>query len=200
MTPDAQQALETTNRLQTRACQIIEATRIQTLWETIGHTYLVGSARFGLMTTPNIDFEVYVEKPDPRDGFSVMREISSLSGITQIHYLNFLDTEDPGLYWRIDYRDNKNVLWDFDNWLVPYTHPHAGMADAFAKSMIRALNPTTRATIVTLKAALAQLDSSNKPRGIDIYKAVLRDSVQSVEAFREWQANNPPAPMETWHP
>jgi hypothetical protein len=202
MTQELQQTFDTADRLQSEAHRIIEGTGIQELWAQVGQVFLVGSARFGLMASPNIDFETYVEKPDPRTGFFVMCEIASLPGVTQIQYHNFLETEDPGLYWRIDYRDGNGVLWDFDNWLVPFSHPYAGMADAFAKAMSNAITPTTRAAILAVKSAFAQSESEavNKPRGIDIYKAVLKDSVRTVEDFREWQTRNPPVPMETWRP
>lgn len=192
--------LDAAAHLQRRAGQLVESTGIRRLWETVGKTVLVGSARFGLMTTANIDFEVYVQRPDPRDGFSVMRELSALPGVTQIRYANLMDSDDPGLYWRVDYTDRAGVVWDIDNWLVPFTHPFAGMAEAFASAMQSALTPATRLAILELKAALGRCDGEPRPRGIDIYKAVLQGRVQSLKDFREWQSRNPPPIMETWRP
>ena len=192
--------LDDAERLGKRALEIVAETRIRELWEKVGRTFLVGSARFGLMRAPNIDFEIYVEKPDAKDGFAVMREIAALPNVTGIEYRNFLDTPDPGLYWRVDYRDGDGVLWDFDNWLVPYSHPHAGMADAFASAMERALTPDARRVILDLKTALAGPAPGDKPRGIDVYRAVLEGGVRSPEEFRRWAERNPPPPLETWRP
>lgn len=186
--------------LQKRAYQIVAETRILELWKKVGKTYLVGSMRFGLMTVPNIDMEIYVEKPDVREGFAVMSEIALLSGVVRIQYHNFLSTADPGLYWRVDYEDGEGVLWDFDNWLVPFDHPQAGMADAFATAMTRTLTQDLRRMILGIKSAIAGWGPEKKPRGIDIYKAVLEGGVRSEEEFVRWQIQNPPEPMETWRP
>ncbi|MBE0604317.1 MAG: hypothetical protein IH611_11935 [Deltaproteobacteria bacterium] len=192
--------VENAERLGKRALEIVAETRVRDLWEKVGRTFLVGSARFGLMAAPNIDFEIYVEKPDARDGFAVMREIAALPNVTGIEYRNFLGTSDPGLYWRVDYRDGDGSLWDFDNWLVPFSHPYAGMADTFASAMERALTPETRRAILDLKTALTGPAPGDKPRGIDVYRAVLEGDVRDSGEFELWLERNPPAPLETWRP
>lgn len=167
-------------------------------WKAAGEPVLVGSARFDLMQTPNLDFEVYAEIPCVQTGFRIIGEIATIPGVKQVQYLNFMDTPDPGFYWRIDYEDAQGVTWDIDNWLVPYAHPHAGMANRFAEAMERALTDETRLAILEIKTAA---DPASKPRGIDIYRAVLRDGVRSVEAFQIWLAQNPPSDrIETWTP
>lgn len=192
--------LQRAEELQAGVRTVLQKTGIRSLWERIGRTYLVGSARFGLLVSPNIDFETYVEKPDPRDGFGVMREIASLPGITRVNYCNFMETDDPGLYWWFEYVDEHGFAWDFDNWLIPFSHPNAGMADAFAVAMSAKLTPETRETILTIKTSARKFDNANRPRGIDIYKAVLRDGIATFDAFRTWREANPPVPMETWSP
>lgn len=188
------------DELQAGARAVLLKTGIRALWEKVGRTYLVGSARFGLMTNTNIDFETYVEAPDPRDGFAVMREMACLSGVTRINYCNFLGTDDPGLYWWFEYVDEEGVAWTFDNWLIPFSHPNAGMADAFASAMSARLTPENRTTILAIKAAARESAMVEKPRGIDVYKAVLKDGVETFEDFTRWFSANPPVPMETWRP
>ncbi len=192
--------IQRANELQAKARVVLQKTGIQSVWNKVGKTYLVGSMRFGLMASPNIDLETYVEKPDPRDGFDVMREIASLPGITQVSYFNYLSTEDPGLYWWFEYVDEDGVAWDFDNWLIPFSHPNAGMADAFAAAMSAKLTPEARETILKIKLTAKKSDIVEKPRGIDIYKAVLRDGISTFDAFKTWLEANPAVPMETWCP
>jgi hypothetical protein len=205
--------LQTAARLQMQAHHVIDDLKIRIMWEKVGKTCLVGSVRFGLMTSANIDFEIYVDQPDPRAGFAVMQEIAAVPGVRRMSYFNFMGTDDPGLYWWFEYADAEGTVWDFDNWLVPFSHPHAGMADALATAMERVLTDRERRIILDIKKAVRGTDSNNKSaiapeekmsgpyvRGIDIYKAVLRDGIAAPEAFRDWLKNNPPAALETWHP
>lgn len=184
-------------KLQKQAYKIIDDLQIEYRWNLVGKTILVGSASFGLMTSPNLDFEIYVEKPDVRIGFDTIREFAAISGVKQIQFLNFMGTSDPGLYWRIDYQDNNGVMWDIDNWLVPFSHPHAGMAENFANAMKRALTEETKQIILEIKS---QMSLKKKIRGIDVYKAVLNGGVRDKQQFEKWIASNPPIEMETWQP
>ncbi len=195
--------LERSARLAGQAENIIAFLRVRELWGRLGRVVLVGSARYGLLNTPNIDFEIYVEQPNAAAGAAIMTEIAAAPGVTGLVHHDFMDTPDPGLYWRLDYLAQDGERWDFDIWLVPFSHPFAGMAEAFAQAMAQALTPETRATILLLKAELAVRAANNgtsRPRGIDICKAVLQDGVHNAEGFDAWLGLNPPPEMETWRP
>ncbi|MCC5466895.1 hypothetical protein [Pelosinus baikalensis] len=189
--------IEKAVELQKQANKVIEDLQIKGRWELVGNTILVGSANFGLMTTPNLDFEIYVKEPDVRIGFDTVRELAVIPGVKQIQFLNFMETSDPGFYWRIDYQDQQGIMWDIDNWLVPFSHPHAGMAERFAKAMKQALTDETRQIILEIKS---QMTLENKCRGIDVYKAVLSGGVRDREQFIKWIAEYPPIEMETCQP
>lgn len=197
---NANALLKRSEKLQAQARAVVARLRVRELWEQVGTVYHVGSSRFGLMTARNIDFEVYVQRPDVRAGFAIMAEIAAVPEITGIQHHNLLDTSDPGLYWRVDYRAEDETLWDFDIWLVPFDHPHAGMADAFATAMERVLTRESCLAILALKAALAARPGAEHVRSIDIYRAALEGGVRGIDGFTRWQADNPPAPMETWSP
>lgn len=192
--------IQKADSLSRRARHVIETLRLAEIWAHVGRTCFVGSARFGLMMTPNIDLEVYAERPDIRVGFDAVREIAETHGVRQIQFCNFMGTpEDPGLYWRIDYVDGEGMLWDIDNWLVPNDHPHAGLADALATAMQQALTHEARLRILSIKQATA--DHKPKPRGVDVYKAVMSGGVSTVEEFLDYTRVNPPAAgIETWRP
>lgn len=189
--------LEKAARLQKAAEAVMAELEICERWGKVGQTILVGSARFGLLASTNLDFEIYVEEPNINVGFETIKEFANVPGVKQIQYLNFLGTDDPGLYWRIDYEDAHGMLWDIDNWLVPFSHPHAGMADGFAQAMQKALTEEKKLTILQIKACFSP---TKKYRGIDIYKAVLQGGVQSAEEFEQWIKEHPPVLMETWSP
>ncbi|MCE5228133.1 hypothetical protein LLG95_00870 [bacterium] len=192
--------LEKASDLCARAHRVMDQLGLVERWGKVGKVCLVGSVRFGLMATPNIDFEIYVDRPTIRAGFETIQSFAEVEGVRQIQFCNFMNTPtDPGLYWRIDYEDNEGVLWDIDNWLVPFAHPHAGLADGLATAMQRALTDETRRAILTIKNAASA--NGTKFRGIDIYKAVLAGGVRAYDDFTTYIREHPPTPeIETWHP
>lgn len=127
----------------------------------------------------------------------MIRELALLPVVRRIHYENALDTPDQGLYWRVDCVDDDGNTWDIDNWLVANDHPNAGLADGFAAAMENRLDDTSRRDILSIKSSFA---TDARPRGIDVYKAVLRDGVRTPEDFRRWQGENPPVTIEEWRP
>jgi len=203
--PDAAAAvLDRSDALARRAEALIARLRVRELWSRAGLVVPVGALRFGLMASPNIDYEIYAERPDPATGDAVMAELAAAPGVTGMERHDFMaNPADPGLYWRLDCRDVDGEAWDFDFWLVPFSHPHAGMAEAFARAMNAALTPWTRAIILPLKAALAdraRTQGQARPRGVDIYRAVLDGCVRDMAGFDAWRAVNPPPELETWRP
>lgn len=184
-------------RLRREGHDIMDRIGLLDRWGRIGRPMLVGSVRFGLMARPNLDLEIYTDRPDVQTGFAVIAEFAALPGVAQIQFVNALDTPDQGLYWRIDYVDERGTTWDIDNWLVAHDHPNAGLADRFASAMDRCLTDETRRRILEIKT-----NASEGPavRGIDVYKAVLRDGVRTYEEFRQWETNQPTVVIEEWTP
>ena len=68
--------LEKAEELQRQALGIIEEIGLLTRWERVGKPTLVGSVRFGLMTKPDIDLHIYVERPDIKVGFEVIQKFA----------------------------------------------------------------------------------------------------------------------------
>jgi len=196
---DSAALLRRADALQARARQVVADLGLADRWGRVGRVAEVGSSRFGLLVSPNLDFEIYVEQPEIGVGFEVIRDMARTPGVAQVVYLNFLGTADPGLYWRIDFRDAAGELWDIDQWLVPNDHPHAGVAETLAAAMQRALTDETRRAILEIKASRSE---PPKYRGIDVYRAVLRDRVRTPAEFVQWLAAHPSSPetIETWHP
>jgi len=149
--------------------------------------------RFGLMRHPNLDLEIYTEAPQVAEGFAVVGELAQVPGVVQVQYFNAMDTADQGLYWRVDYRDERGDIWDIDNWLVAHDHPNAGLADGLASALEAKLTPAQRLAILTIKDAQ---DPDHKARGVDIYKAVLVGGVATPQEFEYWRSANPPAEIE----
>jgi len=182
---------------QEQAYQAVKKLGLVERWEKVGKPVLVGSLRFGAMVSPNIDMEVYTDAPLPHGGFAVIGELAETPGVTEIRYLNAMDGPDQGLYWFIRYEDGSGVTWGIDVWLVAHDHPHAYVADRLAAAMQKRLDTESRRRILSIKR---DLPKELNVRGVDIYKAVLKDGVDTAEAMGTWLEKNPPEVMELWHP
>lgn len=189
--------LQKAGELQERGWEVLTRLGLRERWSRVGRPVLVGSLRFGLMRHPNLDLEIYTDTPQVADGFAVVSELAQVPGVRQVFYLNAMDTPDQGLYWRVDYEDERGDLWDIDNWLVAHDHPNAGLADGLAAALEAKLTTEQRLAVLTIKSAQ---DRANKARGVDIYKAVMTGGVTTPEEFERWRLANPPAEIELWRP
>ncbi|MBU1154724.1 MAG: phosphoglycerate mutase family protein [Proteobacteria bacterium] len=195
--PQGQGLLQKAAELQERGWEVVRRLGLLERWSRVGRPVLVGSLRFGLMGHPNLDLEIYTETPQVADGFAVVSELAQVPGVVQVQYFNALDTADQGLYWRVDYQDERGDIWDIDNWLVAHDHPNAGLADGLATALEAKLSDEQRLAVLTIKNAS---DRANKARGVDIYKAVMTGGVTTPEEFERWRLANPPAEIELWQP
>ncbi|MCB2192556.1 MAG: hypothetical protein KQI62_13380 [Deltaproteobacteria bacterium] len=184
-------------KLQERGWEVVRRLGLLERWGQVGKPVLVGSLRFGLMCQPNLDMEIYTETPLVAEGFSIVSELAQVPGVVQVQYLNALDTPDQGFYWRVDYQDEQGDIWDIDNWLVAHDHPNAGLADGLAKALEAKLTTEQRLAVLSIKSAQ---ESTDKARGVDIYKAVMAGGVSTPEEFLRWQQANPPQEIELWQP
>ena len=194
---EGQRLLQKAAELQGRGWEVLRALGLLEAWAPVGRPMLVGSLRFGLMCHPNLDLEIYTEQPSVADGFAVVGRLAQLPGVRSVLFLNALNTPDQGLYWRIDYQDQRGDLWDIDNWLVAHDHPHAGLADGLARTLEAKLTEAQRLAILRIKNAQ---DPAHKARGVDIYKAVLTGGVATLPEFEHWRAAHPPQEIELWRP
>ena len=69
--------LEKAAKLQKAAEAVMAELEIRERWGKVGKIILVGSARFGLMASTNLDFEIYVEEPNINVGFEDRVQLSS---------------------------------------------------------------------------------------------------------------------------
>jgi hypothetical protein len=187
------------SELQEQAQQVIRTLGLEERWGEVGEVTFSGSAVFGLMVQPNIDMEVHTDEPRPSAGFEVIIGIADIAGVRRVNFRNQLDDPgDPGLYWVVQYHDDLGGDWSIDTWLVPRDHPSPIRPDRFAAAMCRRLNDPLRLRILEIKYANCCCGLGAK--GIDIYKAVLRDGIETYEQFVTWIERNPRKGLEDWMP
>ncbi len=180
-----------------RALEIIGQLNLLERWRRYGSPEVVGAVRYGLVVAADIDVEIYADEPRLEDGFAVMVELARLPGMWKVRFSNEMDSPDQGLYFGLRYRHPDGEVWKVDNWLLGHDHPHAHWAERFALALERVLTDETRRAILEIKETTLGQPSL---RGIDIYKAVLRDGVRDAAAFLDWTARHPPARLDLWMP
>jgi hypothetical protein len=185
--------------LQKQAYDVIRQLQLEGRWAEVGEVTFSGSSRFGLMVAPNIDMEVYADRPRPSVGFQVIAGIAEIPGVRRVRFKNQLDDpEDPGLFWWIQYRDELGQDWSIDTWLIPRDHPLAMQPDRFAEAMCEKLDDLSRRTILQIKHESRCRNADT--RSIEIYKAVLRDGISTHAEFERWLEQHPAKKLEDWMP
>ena len=187
------------SELQRQAHRVIRTLGLKERWQEVGDVNFSGSFRFGLMVQPNIDMEVYTDEPRPGTGFQVIAAIAEIPGIRRVNFRNQLDdVGDPGLLWYVQYGDRLGRDWSIDSWLVPRDHPFAGLPGRFADAMCERLSDELRLRILEIKYEIQC--NEQRARSIEVYKAVLRDGIETYDEFMEWLEKNPAKRVEDWMP
>ena len=181
-----------------RAHQVLERLDLVRRWSRYGRVIPHGAMTYGLMVALDIDMATACPELRSGMGFDVVSEIAQMTGVRKVRYRNQLDDPgDPGLYYQIQYRDDRDDLWKVDAWLVPETSPSTAHLDRQVESLRRALTTESRSAILEIKEA----NQGQEPmRGIDIYQAVLDGGVRSVNDCRQWIADHPVEGMNWWLP
>ncbi len=160
---------------------------------------LVGAVAYGLVVAPDIDMEIYCERPQVEDGFAVMSRLALYPAVWKVSFSNELEGPDRGLYWQLRYRNPESEareVWKIDMWLLGKDHPGPRSAD-LVEPMREALTPETRAAILWIKEAML---GRERVHGIDVYRAVLDGGVRTPEEFEEWFAAHGLLGPTTWRP
>jgi hypothetical protein len=87
--------------------------------------------------------------------------------------------------------------WSIDTWFVS-RGPFAYHTDRFADAMCARLDNELRLRILEIK--YKGHCNNLRLRGIDIYKAVLRDGIETYDEFEKWLEKNPSERLDPWMP
>jgi hypothetical protein len=154
----------------------------------------------GLAVRPDIDLEVYCDRPRVEAGFAVVVPLAREPGVRRVRFANELAGPDGGLYWQLRYRapGPAGELWKIDTWLLPHDHP-GPLARDLVGPLRRALrrHPGARAAILRIKEATR--DDAGV-HGVDVYRAALEGGVRTPAEFAGWLEANGPAGLTAWRP
>ena len=185
------------NRLRT-AHHILDQLQLVEKWSAFGSPNLVGAVAYGLVVAPDIDIEIFCDRPKIEDGFEVLRGCALHPRVLKARFANKLNEPDMGLYWQLRYQYEDGEEWKIDMWSMAHDHP-GPTSTSLVEPMKQALTDETRQTILELKEQ-ALLDPLLQCGSIHIYRAVLDDGIYSLEQFKTWLEHNQTDGLIVWKP
>ena len=167
-------------------------------WERFGRPVLVGAFAYDLLVDPDIDMEIYCPDLRIEHGFQILGECALNHRVTKARFSNELAGRDKALYWQLRYRQNDGREWKIDMWSAPedYDLPRS---EHLVEPMRACLTPETRRAILELKE-LREHNSSVQCSSIDLYRAVLDDSVRTSRDLSAWLESHETGKLTDWKP
>lgn len=182
-----------------RAREVLQATKIVPLWESIGATVNpVGSFSMGLLVKHlDLDFHLYTPTIEIEKDFSVMGRLAAHPSIRRIEYGNLLATEERCLEWHAWYEADDGELWQLDMIHIERGSRYDGYFERQARRIVAALTDERRNTILRLKW---ETPEQEKIAGIEYYQAVIRDGIRDYDSFTKWRQQHPLTGVVEWMP
>ncbi|MDU1889680.1 MAG: nucleotidyltransferase domain-containing protein [Dysgonomonas sp.] len=182
--------LEIARQNQKRAYEVIEESEIVKLWESIGaKVNLIGSLKTGLlMKHKDIDFHIYTPELKIADDFKIMTQLAEHPAISQIQYINLIDTEEACIEWHAWYKDVDGDVWQIDMIHILEGSRYDGFFENMTERVNREATEEQKETILKLKY---ETPDDEKVIGVEYYQAVLRDGIKTYADFMEWRKANP---------
>lgn len=191
--------LETARKNQEKAWKIIADTGVVGVWESIGaKVNLVGSLKSGLlMKNRDIDFHIYTDELRLTDSFTAMERLAENPFLKRIEYINLIDTEEECIEWHAWYEDGYGEVWQLDMIHLRCGSAYDGVVERVTEGVIKLLTPEKRETILRIKNDTPE---DVKILGIEIYRAVLADDIDTFNDFIEWRKSHPLTGVFGWLP
>jgi hypothetical protein len=180
------------------AHHILDQLQLIEKWRTFGSPNLVGAVAYGLVVAPDIDIEIFCNRPKIEDGFEVLQACALHPRVQKARFANKLNEPDMGLYWQLRYQNEDGEKWKIDMWSMQHDHP-GPTSTALVEPMRQALTDETRRTILELKEQVL-LDPLLQCGSIHIYRAVLDDGIRNLEQFKIWLEHNETDGLIAWKP
>ena len=194
-----EEAIKKQATLQKEGQELLDKYKVIEIMEDLGEVNIDGSFAYGLMVKPDIDLHIYNDSPDIAKVSTACQKLFKFPELIRLlvsNRQNFLEPQTgmpKGIYigLKIFYK-GKN--WNFDIWnlkpedkIDPETF-EAGWHDKLSKKQ--------RDAILLLKHNL--VDQGRYPgleagmfASADIYRAVMKDGVRTIEELENWRNTHP---------
>ena len=150
---------------------------------------LIGSIATGLLVDNlDIDFHIYPKNFSIHKIYTLIGKMAEKDRITKTSCYNFLNSNDRTLDWHIHYLDEDNEDWRIDMIFLRHDSEYIDKAEKIAENIKKYMTEKQKETILRLKweGSKKQMDY----KGIEIYKAVIEDGIETIEGFMNWKNNN----------
>ena len=185
--------------LRSRADAFLRESRVLEAWESIGGRVRgVGSFRSGLMMKHrDIDLHIYTDHLDEAETRKALAPILASGRTVGLDFLDHADTEEHCFEWHLRQQDETGEIWKIDMIQILAGTKYDGLIEDTTEAVIDALTSSLRRRILTLKD---QCPDDLNICGLEYYKAVIADGVESWSQFMTWRENNPPEAWTNWRP
>lgn len=172
-----------------KAQKIIQSLNIVKIWENIGATVnQVGSVKLGLLAKHrDIDFHIYTDELDVKSSFRAITELCINPHVKKCEFTNLAETEENCFEWHIWYEDEQKALWQIDMIQIKRGTIYDGYFENVAEQILKQMTAMQKETILKLKY---ETPDDVKISGIEYYKAVIQDNVQTYEELLRWRAEH----------
>ena len=176
--------------LRREATELLDKEGLLSMLKDVGTTQVIGSYALDTMTWPDIDISMNL--PDAQNVevfFELAKSIATKFEITKMsysnHYIRNFPGFDHGLYWGILLR-YAGREWKVDLWGYNDTDYQRHITEANELSC--QLQQADHLAILRIKHVICQHPEyrGNVYNSMAIYRAVLEDKVESVDAFKTW--------------
>lgn len=169
-----------------RARMVISSLNLIEIWEKAGATINpVGSFRIGVLAKHrDIDFHIYTDSLDIGQSFAIIAELCRHKGIKKCTFANLAETDECCFEWHLYYEDDEAQTWQIDLIQIKKGSFYDGYFEKTAEKIIAAMTEEQRKTILRLKF---ETPDELKISGIEYYKAVIQDGVQTSEDLLRWR-------------
>ena len=176
--------------LRREATELLDKEGLLSMLRAVGTTQVIGSYALDTMTWPDIDISMNLpEAQNVELFFELAQRIATKFEITKMsysnHYIRNFPGFDHGLYWGIQLRYASRE-WKVDLWGYNDTDYQRHIAEA--NELFCQLQQADHAAILRIKHVICQHPEYRGTlyNSMAIYRAVLEDKVESVDAFKAW--------------
>lgn len=169
-----------------KARMVISSLNLIEIWEKAGATINpVGSFRIGVLAKHrDIDFHIYTDSLDIGRSFAIIAELCRHKGIKKCTFANLAETDECCFEWHLYYEDDEAQTWQIDLIQIKKGSFYDGYFEKTAEKIIAAMTEEQLKTILRLKF---ETPDELKISGIEYYKAVIQDGVQTSEDLLRWR-------------
>jgi hypothetical protein len=169
------------------ADQLIYRKGLDKILQQYGRPHISGSYELNLMTGRDLDIYLEVTEFSERDFFLLGADLSAALQPVKMHFRNELIARTNGLplglYWGVYLGDERAGAWKIDIWCVDAEECRRLLN--FCKAVKEKLTPGTAGDIMTIKSQCwSDPQFRRKYTSADIYNAVLKKGIRTVEDFR----------------